>query len=76
MGRGGGAGIIGGNGAGKTTLFRMMLGTEQPDSGSITLGSTVVPMYAEQVAPVHTAAAQPPPPQTASTLCLHPLPTR
>ena len=35
-------GIIGPNGAGKSTLFRMLSGKEQPDSGSITLGDTVV----------------------------------
>ncbi|MDG6894630.1 energy-dependent translational throttle protein EttA [Volucribacter amazonae] len=35
-------GIIGANGAGKSTLFRMLAGNEQPDSGSITLGETVV----------------------------------
>ncbi|MGC6407120.1 energy-dependent translational throttle protein EttA [Bisgaard Taxon 45] len=35
-------GIIGPNGAGKSTLFRMLSGQEQPDSGSITLGETVV----------------------------------
>src|SRR5690606_7150195 len=35
-------GIIGPNGAGKSTLFRMMSGQEQPDSGTITLGETVV----------------------------------
>jgi len=34
-------GIIGPNGAGKSTLFRMLAGKEQPDSGSITVGSTV-----------------------------------
>jgi ATP-binding cassette ChvD family protein len=38
---GGIAGIIGPNGAGKTTLFRMITGTEQPDSGSIRLGESV-----------------------------------
>jgi sulfate-transporting ATPase len=38
---GGIAGIIGPNGAGKTTLFRMITGSEQPDSGSIRLGSSV-----------------------------------
>ncbi|MDO4626847.1 MAG: energy-dependent translational throttle protein EttA [Pasteurellaceae bacterium] len=35
-------GIIGANGAGKSTLFRMLSGKEQADSGSITLGETVV----------------------------------
>ena len=35
-------GIIGANGAGRSTLFRMLSGKEQPDSGSITLGETVV----------------------------------
>ncbi len=34
-------GIIGPNGAGKSTLFRMLAGKEQPDSGTITVGSTV-----------------------------------
>ena len=34
-------GIIGPNGAGKSTLFRMISGKEQPDSGEITIGSTV-----------------------------------
>ena len=38
---GGIVGVIGPNGAGKTTLFRMIAGTEQPDSGSIRLGETV-----------------------------------
>jgi ATP-binding cassette ChvD family protein len=38
---GGIAGIIGPNGAGKTTLFRMITGSEQPDSGTIRLGETV-----------------------------------
>ena len=41
-------GIIGGNGAGKSTLFRMIAGTEQPDSGSITLGESVKVAYVEQ----------------------------
>jgi ATP-binding cassette ChvD family protein len=34
-------GVIGGNGAGKSTLFRMILGREQPDSGSIDIGESV-----------------------------------
>ncbi len=34
-------GVIGGNGAGKSTLFRMIMGKETPDSGSIEIGDTV-----------------------------------
>ena len=41
-------GIIGGNGAGKTTLFRMITGQEQPDTGSIRVGETVVLGYVDQ----------------------------
>jgi ATP-binding cassette ChvD family protein len=41
-------GIIGPNGAGKSTLFRMIAGEEQPDSGSIDLGSTVHLAYVDQ----------------------------
>jgi len=41
-------GIIGGNGAGKSTLFRMIVGTEQPDSGDIRMGETVQVAYVEQ----------------------------
>ncbi len=41
-------GIIGGNGAGKTTFLRMLVGQEQPDSGSIELGETVDLAYVDQ----------------------------
>jgi sulfate-transporting ATPase len=41
-------GIIGGNGAGKTTFLRMLVGQEQPDSGSIELGDTVKLAYVDQ----------------------------
>ncbi len=41
-------GIIGPNGAGKTTLFRMIVGEEKPDRGSITLGDTVQLAYVDQ----------------------------
>ena len=41
-------GIIGGNGAGKTTFLRMLVGSEQPDSGSIDLGETVDLAYVDQ----------------------------
>ncbi|WP_428264983.1 energy-dependent translational throttle protein EttA [Haliangium sp.] len=46
--RGGIVGIIGPNGAGKTTLFRMIVGAEQPDAGSLTLGETVKISYVDQ----------------------------
>ena len=46
--RAGIVGIIGPNGAGKTTLFRMIIGAEQPDAGSITIGSTVQLGYVDQ----------------------------
>ncbi len=39
--KGGIAGVIGPNGAGKTTLFRMLMGQEQPDAGTIRIGDTV-----------------------------------
>jgi ATP-binding cassette ChvD family protein len=41
-------GIIGANGAGKTTLFRMLVGQEQPDSGTIRTGDTVKLGYVDQ----------------------------
>jgi sulfate-transporting ATPase len=45
---GGIVGVIGPNGAGKTTLFRMITGQEQPDSGTIRIGETVVLAYIDQ----------------------------
>jgi sulfate-transporting ATPase len=45
---GGIVGVIGPNGAGKTTLFRMITGEEQPDSGTIRIGSTVELGYVDQ----------------------------
>jgi ATP-binding cassette ChvD family protein len=45
---GGIVGIIGPNGAGKSTLFRMMTGSEQPDSGSFKVGETVKLGYVDQ----------------------------
>jgi energy-dependent translational throttle protein EttA len=46
--RGGIVGVIGPNGAGKTTLFRMITGQEQPDSGTLRVGSTVEIAYVDQ----------------------------
>ena len=46
--RGGIVGVIGGNGAGKSTLFKMLTGVEKPDSGQITIGSTVELAYVDQ----------------------------
>jgi ATP-binding cassette ChvD family protein len=41
-------GVIGANGAGKTTLFRMIVGEEEPDAGSLTVGETVDLAYVDQ----------------------------
>jgi len=46
--RGGIVGVIGPNGAGKTTLFRMIMGQEQPDKGTIKVGETVKLGYVDQ----------------------------
>ena len=46
--RGGLVGIIGPNGAGKTTLFRMIMGLEKPDKGTIKIGDTVKLGYVDQ----------------------------
>ena len=45
---GGIVGIIGPNGAGKTTLFKMIIGREKPDSGTIVIGETVRLAYVDQ----------------------------
>lgn len=42
-------GIIGGNGAGKSTLFQMIIGKEQPDSGTIEYGESVKVSFVEQL---------------------------
>jgi energy-dependent translational throttle protein EttA len=46
--KGGIVGIIGPNGAGKTTLFKMIIGEEKPDAGSLRVGDTVVPAHVDQ----------------------------
>ena len=45
---GGIVGVIGANGAGKTTLFRMFVGKEQPDAGTLKIGETVALAYVDQ----------------------------
>src|SRR6185436_20677856 len=44
---GGVVGVIGPNGAGKTTLFRMIVGAETPDSGTLRVGETVALSYVD-----------------------------
>ena len=46
--RNGIVGVIGPNGVGKSTLFKMIMGIEQPTSGSLTLGETVKVSYVDQ----------------------------
>jgi len=46
--RGGIVGVIGPNGAGKTTLFRMIVGQEKPDAGTLRIGETVALSYVDQ----------------------------
>jgi ATP-binding cassette ChvD family protein len=46
--KGGIVGVIGANGAGKTTLFRMIVGQEKPDAGSLRIGDTVSPAHVDQ----------------------------
>jgi ATPase subunit of ABC transporter with duplicated ATPase domains len=46
--RGGIVGVIGPNGAGKTTLFRMIVGQEKPDAGTLRIGDTVQTAYVDQ----------------------------
>jgi ATP-binding cassette ChvD family protein len=45
---GGIVGVIGPNGAGKTTLFKMLIGQEKPDKGTIKVGDTVKISYVDQ----------------------------
>ena len=47
--RNGLVGVIGPNGVGKTTLFKMIVGDEQPDSGTIKIGDTVKIAYVDQL---------------------------
>jgi energy-dependent translational throttle protein EttA len=46
--RGGIVGVIGPNGAGKTTLFRMLMGLEKPDGGTLRIGESVELAYVDQ----------------------------
>lgn len=49
---GGIVGVIGPNGAGKTTLFKMIIGEEKPDKGSLEIGETVELGYVDQKRPL------------------------
>ncbi len=46
--KGGIVGVVGPNGAGKTTMFKMIIGKEKPDAGSIKIGETVKLGYVDQ----------------------------
>lgn len=46
--KGGIVGVVGPNGAGKTTMFKMIIGKEKPDAGSIKVGETVKLGYVDQ----------------------------
>ncbi len=46
--RNGIVGVVGANGVGKSTLFKIIMGLEEPDSGSIKIGSTVDVSYVDQ----------------------------
>src|SRR5579871_4448635 len=46
--KGGIVGVIGPNGAGKTTLFKMIVGQEKPDAGTLSVGPTVKPAHVDQ----------------------------
>ncbi len=46
--RNGIVGVIGPNGVGKTTLFKMLIGEEEPDAGTIKVGETVKISYVDQ----------------------------
>ncbi len=47
--RGDRLGLVGANGAGKTTLIKLILGTLEPDAGSVRLGTNVAPAYFDQM---------------------------
>ena len=57
--RGDRIGLIGPNGAGKTTLIKLILGTLEPDSGSVRLGTKIEPAYFDQMRDQLRASADP-----------------